>query len=114
LTWEQVDLINGSITVISADKGGLKKRIIPIIDPELQKMLSVWLKEDRKTGKRASDPVVTYKGLHVASLKTAWSAAKKRAKITRRIRMYDLRHLFATKMLDNGADLKHVSPATWS
>jgi len=31
------------------------------------------------------------------------------AKITRRIRMYDLRHSFDTKILDNGADLKHVS-----
>ncbi|TKB27146.1 hypothetical protein FCL47_08180 [Desulfopila sp. IMCC35006] len=35
--------------------------------------------------------------------------AKRRAKITRRIKMCDLRHAIATKLLDNGADLKHVS-----
>jgi integrase len=109
LTWEQVDLVNGNITVISADKGGLKKRTVPIMDQALLGLLGVWFEEDLKAGKKACDPAVTFKGKSVVSLKTAWSAAKKRAKITRRIRMYDLWHAFATKMLDNGADLKHVS-----
>ena len=53
--------------------------------------------------------MVTFNGKPIKTLKTAWNVAKKRARITRRIRMYDLRQLFATNLLDNGADLKHVS-----
>lgn len=109
LSWEQVDISGGYIVIISADKGGLRKRIIPILDVKFADILGIWLLEDREEGKKNSEPVVTYKGKQVKSLKTAWSSAKRRAKITRRIRMYDLRHSFATKMLDAGADLKHVS-----
>jgi integrase len=53
--------------------------------------------------------VVTFNGKPIKTLKAAWNAAKKRARITRQIRIYDLRHSIATKLLDNGADLKHVS-----
>jgi integrase len=109
LTWEQIDLTNGSIVIFSADKGGLKKRVVPIQDESLLRLLGKWLKDDKLEGKKNSDPVVTYRKLPVQSLKSAWKAAKRRAKITRRIRMYDLRHSFASKLLDNGADLKHVS-----
>ena len=51
--------------------------------------------------------------------KIGWQAAKRRAGITRRLRLYDLRHAAATKMLARGADLKtvarilgHKSPVT--
>lgn len=83
LTWEQVDLFGGNIVIVSADKGGLKKRVVPIQDEYLLKLLGKWLQEDRQEGKKTSDPVVTYKGLAVQSLKSAWGAAKRRAKITR-------------------------------
>ena len=72
-------------------------------------LLEKWLEEDRVEKKKAGAPIVTYMGRPIKSLKTAWKAAKTKAKITRRMRMYDLRHSFATKLLDNGADLKHVS-----
>ena len=55
------------------------------------------------------DYIVTYNGKRIASLKKSWKNAKEKANITRRLRMYDLRHSFATKLLDNEADLKHVS-----
>jgi integrase len=62
---------------------------------------------DRERGPLAW--VVHYHGNRVASLKTAWKAAKSRAGITRRMRLYDLRHLAASEMLAGGADLKSVS-----
>lgn len=109
LTWEQVDMVGNTIVIKSAEKNGLKKREVPIFDQVFADLLAKWYAEDIKNGLTAADPVITYHGRPIQSLKTAWKAAKKRAKITRRLRMYDLRHSFATKMLDNGADLKHVS-----
>jgi len=38
-------------------------------------------------GKKTGEPVVTFKEKSVTSLMTAWTAAKKRAKITRQMRM---------------------------
>ena len=43
------------------------------------------------------------------SIKTAWRACKKRAGITRKIRLYDLRYAFATETIAAGADVKAVS-----
>jgi site-specific recombinase XerD len=45
----------------------------------------------------------------VNSIKKSWQAAKRRAGVIRRIRMYDLRHAFATAILEEGGDLKAVS-----
>lgn len=106
LRWEGVDLVNGSIFVESAKKGGMRARVVPIA-AGLDTALRAWLQEDRQSGILGA--VVHYRGRPVGRLKTAWRAALVRAGITRRIRPYDLRHLAASAMLDAGADLKSVS-----
>lgn len=65
-----------------------------------------WFDEDQKADMRY---LIHYHGGPVDSLKTAWKAAKKRARVTRRLRMYDIRHAFIMTLLEKGADLKSVS-----
>ncbi len=110
LKWEDVDFVNRELRIRSAHKGGPSIRLIPI-HPDLQGKLQRWLEEDKE---RAGDnvwslAVVSWSGHPVQSLKRAWAMAKKRAGITRRIRLYDLRHAFATGTLRAGGDLKAVS-----
>lgn len=109
LKWQDFDLINRQVFVQSAKKGGLKSRNIPIQDDGFLGQLKEWWKQDRGAKKKPGDHVITYNGAPIKSIKTAWKAAKIRAGITRRIRPYDIRHAFATALLDNGGDLKTVS-----
>jgi integrase len=106
LRWEHIDLVNLSIFVESAKKGGMRARVVPVA-PELAAALHKWMQADQKMGQLQW--VVHYRGKRIGSLKTSWGQAKKRAGITRRMRMYDLRHMAATEMLAGGADLKSVS-----
>jgi len=46
--------------------------------------------------------------IRVGSLKTSWKSTLRRAKINRRLRLYDLRHFAITSMIRQG-DLKTVS-----
>jgi integrase len=105
LTWEAVDFIGGTITVTSAQKGGLVERTVPL-SASFVATLAQWYDEDEKSGTRY---LVHYNGAKVDSLKHAWANTKKRARITRRLRLYDIRHAFATTLLERGADLKTVS-----
>ena len=107
LQWDDANLIDMTIMVRSAKKGGLPARIIPIHSRLLDEMKK-WIKEDME---REPQPryIVHYHGRQVGSLKTAWSAAKKRAGVTRRLRLYDIRHRAISDMLEAGADLKSVS-----
>jgi len=59
--------------------------------------------------KRDCEYIVSYRGTPVRSLKRSWNTAKKKAGIKKRLRLYDLRHAFATYLLAHGADLKAVS-----
>ncbi|MGB3209461.1 MAG: site-specific integrase [Desulforhopalus sp.] len=105
LKWDAVDFHNKTLTVISAVKGGLPLRMVPLNKTILEHM-EQWFDEDLLKEMRY---LIHYNGGPVASLKTAWKMAKKRARVTRKIRMYDLRHAFITTLLERGADLKSVS-----
>ncbi|WP_243545428.1 tyrosine-type recombinase/integrase [Pseudodesulfovibrio tunisiensis] len=115
LTWADVDMEAKTIRVTSAKKGGLPWREIPIA-PQLFTHLRKWKSEDEANG---DVYLIHYKGKHVASIKKAWNAAKERAGITRRLRMYDLRHAFVTNLVSAGVDLTtaaylagHADPST--
>jgi len=107
LRWSDVDFDSGYIHITSAKKGGARDRLIPL-HGELDSALRMWWDEDD-----VKDPLahylITYKGKPVASIKSAFKAAKRRAGITRRLRMYDFRHAFATEILRSGGDLKSAS-----
>lgn len=105
LQWTDVDLADRTVTVTSAEKGGLPVRIVPL-NGTIHALLTAWYDIDRASGIRW---VVSYGGERVESAKTAWRLTKQRARITRRMRLYDLRHAFITSLLDAGADLKSVS-----
>lgn len=105
LTWDAVDWHSKTLTVMSADKGGLPVRVVPL-NRALLAHLETWYQEDKDLACRR---IVHYHGNSIDRLKTAWNAAKKRARVTRRLRMYDIRHAFITTLLEKGADLKSVS-----
>lgn len=105
LTWDSVDLIGQTITIKSAVKGGLEERTVPL-SASFSATLAQWMDEDEKAGMRY---LVHFRGGKVGNMQAAWKNAKQRAKITRRLRLYDLRHCFASLLLSRGADLRSVS-----
>lgn len=58
---------------------------------------------------RTIEYLVEYEGKRVTSLKKAFKNACDKADIAYPVRMYDFRHLYATMMLNAGADLAAVS-----
>lgn len=105
LTWDAVDFHNRTLTVFSADKGGLPVRMVPL-NKTIVRYLEEWFDADSKKEYRY---LVNYNGQHIDKVEKAWQAAKRRARVTRRLRMYDIRHAFITQLLELGADLKSVS-----
>ena len=55
--------------------------------------------------------IIRYAGKPIKDVSRAWRAAKKAAGIKRRLRLYDLRHFWATHLLTHGGDLRTVSRA---
>lgn len=106
LHWGHVDWDNDKILVIGAAKGRKKKprqRLVPI-HPAFRAQLEAWSKEDKEKW-----PIVHYRGRAVKSLQTTWEQCRRDAKITRRLRFYDLRHAHVTRALEAGADIGAVS-----
>lgn len=103
-TWDDVDFDNETIFVRSAKKGGIESRTVPLHN-KFKAALKKWKKGD--AGKYHY--IIHYRGQPVKSLKKSFNTAKKKGGITRRLRLYDLRHSAITKMLFGGADLKSVS-----
>lgn len=108
LKWEHIDFVNKTLMVTSAEKGGIPVRMVPL-NNTIYKMFKQWYADDNDNKKLNTPYIINYHGGRVASIKKAWKAAKERAHITRRIRLYDIRHAFITTLLEKRADLKSVS-----
>lgn len=102
LTWSRFDP-DGKILVSSAHKGGPEKRLVPVHE-NLLPLLIQWKESDGGEG-----PIIHYNGRPIRSMKTTWRKTLQRAGITRKLRPYDLRHHFITRVLEAGGDLKAVS-----
>lgn len=108
LKFSDVSWTRRTMLVRSADKGGPRRRDVPLHE-DFAKLLIQWQADDVK-----SPYIVTWRGQAVKSIKTAWKNTLKNAGITRRIRLYDLRHAFITSALEAGADLKALSEVVGS
>lgn len=99
LTWSNVSLEANIIRIRNANKGGPRLRDVPI-HPDLRAHLQQWYKQDDGRG-----PLIHYHGKAITKIQKSWEAAVRKAKIKRRLRPYDLRHLFITRALKRGADI---------
>ena len=107
LRWDQIDFAGKTVFIRSAKKGGLVSRKIPM-HPELEASLLDWYEHDRHMTPMPTH-IIHYHGEPVKKVGKAWAAAKKRAKVLRRLPAYSIRHSAITQMLESGADLKSVS-----
>jgi len=102
--WSDVDWEARTIYIISAEKGGLDTRRVPLAN-ELCSVMLRWYAND---GENDRLPIIHWRGKRIAKIKTAWRKALTKAGITRRIRPYDLRHSFCSDLLDSGVDPQTV------
>ncbi|MDD4730773.1 MAG: site-specific integrase [Desulfovibrio sp.] len=100
LKWENINFEREQIEVFATKT--TKTRIIDIPEP----LLRVLKKAKRKA---KSEYVVEYNGKRVLRVTTSLNNALEKAKIDKSFRMTDLRHMYATYMLNQGADLAAVS-----
>lgn len=100
IKFSDVDYLRNQIRVLSG-KGGYY-RLVDITE-KFKEMISLARKHNK------TEYLIEYNGKPVDSLQSAFSTARKKAGLPYRIRMYDIRHLFATSMLNAGADLAAVS-----
>lgn len=110
LRWEHVDWSTETILVTSAKKGGGDRRRVPI-HRELLTAMRGWFAIDDEKG---IPWIIHWGGKTIDKISTVWSNTLAAAKITRRLRPYDLRHLFVTQALERGADIKSLSDVVGS
>lgn len=100
LKWGDVDFANGEVLIYASKTKSYRK--VPVTSIFLQRLKEVYEVSE-------SEYVVEYRGGPIKSLRKGFKTACQNAGITYPVRMYDLRHMFATTMLANGADLAAVS-----
>lgn len=100
LKWEHVNFDQSEVLIYGRKTKEYRK--VPVTDSFLKR-----LKEMRSKAK--SEFIIEYKGKPIVYLRKGFRNACKKAGITYPVRLYDMRHMFATTMLANGADLAAVS-----
>lgn len=99
--WSDVDF-NRAVIHVRGSKTSDSNRLVPFGPDFRSRLLEM-------RDKAQSDYLVEYKGRPLKKLRTSWRTALEKAGITYPVRLYDIRHLFATVMLAGGADLAAVS-----
>jgi integrase len=110
LQWENVDWNAATILITGAKKGGGDRRSVPI-HPDLLPVMQEWFERDKAKG---IPWIIHWAGQPPDKISTVWAKTLATAKITRRLRPYDLRHLFVTQALERGADIKSLSDVVGS
>ncbi len=104
LHWPSVLWDTGVIQILSAHKGGPKLREVPIHPDFLPELEEWYIKDGSQFG-----PIVHKDGLPIKSLANVWGSTKKKAGINRNLRLYSLRHWYATTAIEAGCDYKTLS-----
>ena len=100
MKWEHVDFDKKEVLIYGRKTKQYRK--VPVTESFLAR-----LEEMKAVAK--SEYIIEYKGKQVKKIAKGFRAACAKAGVTYPVRMYDLRHMFATTMLANGADLAAVS-----
>ena len=100
LKWENVNFETGNVRIYASKTRTY--RDVPVKPEFLEK-----LKE--KNAEATCDYVVEYRGQPVQCIQIAFRKAVERSGIGKSFRLHDLRHMYATYLLGNGADLSAVS-----
>lgn len=97
LDWRQVDLARKRVVFLDTKNG--EDRTIRLCDSACAVLASL--------GPKEMGPVFTYKGMAIKSVKTSFDAARKAAGLDD-VRFHDLRHTFASRLVQAGVPLYDV------
>jgi len=100
LKWSDVDFDKGTVKIYATKTKTF--RTVPVRPSFLEKLKVM-------QANALTAYIIEFKGRKVDSVRKSFNTACELAGITYPIRMYDLRHLFATTLLSQGADLSAVS-----
>lgn len=100
LTWGDINWTEKTINVYATKTK--TRRIVPLSDGFLKRL-------HEKKSSAQCDHIVEYSGRPVKQISRAMKTASRRAGITYPVVLYDVRHLFATTLLNEGGDLSAVS-----
>ena len=100
LRWEHVDFEKSTVRIYATKTKTF--RTVPVTPAFLERLREM-------KDKSQSSYIIEYRGKPVTTIRKSFNTACDLAGIKVPVRMYDLRHLFATTMLSNGADLAAVS-----
>ncbi|WP_459933968.1 tyrosine-type recombinase/integrase [Fundidesulfovibrio butyratiphilus] len=100
LRWDHVDFTKSMVRIYATKTKTF--RSVPVTAAFLDRLREM-------KAQSQSSYLIEYRGKPVTSIRKSFHTACDLAGIKVPVRMYDLRHLFATTMLSNGADLAAVS-----
>jgi integrase len=101
LKWSDIDF-EGDLLRVRGTKTKTSNRLIPLTPAFKTRLLEM-------RDKSESNYVIEHRGKPITSCKTSFKNACEKSGLDYNVRLYDIRHLFASTILANGGDLMAVS-----